>query len=139
MKRCTYKMLNFAIGSDMLIFASHIGTYEKLCVIFLKPYIEHTYTNYREALSIHKAVTLVLQKLALSQSDCNVANVFGVGRTIIFKYTKLVFKALADKNKLLYKYVTIPSSARLQQIKEGFLKSPKSLKCVVLRIILISS
>ena len=61
-----------------------------------------------------------LWKLAFGQRDRNVGYEFEVGRTIIFKYTRLVCKILADNDKLYYKYISIPSDARLQQIMKGF-------------------
>jgi hypothetical protein len=39
------------------------NTFVKLCDI-LKPYIEHQDTNYRDAVHVHKAVAMVLRKLA---------------------------------------------------------------------------
>ena len=66
-------------------------TFIKLCDV-LRPYIEHKDTHYRPTLSVEKVVALVLKRLAFGWSDRNVGNEFGVGRSTIFKYTKLVWK-----------------------------------------------
>lgn len=90
------------IVHDMEWYADFCMTYPtfmKLCDV-LRPYIEYKDTNYRPILSVEKVVALVLKKLAFGWSDRNVGNEFGVGRSTIFKYAKLVCKALGDRDKL---------------------------------------
>lgn len=57
-------------------------------------------------------VALVLKKLAFCWSDCNVGDGFEVRRASIFKYTRLVCKALANKDKLYSRYINIPNEAK---------------------------
>jgi hypothetical protein len=71
----------------------------KLCDI-LKPYIEHQDTNYRDAVSVQKAIAMVLHKLAYGLKNCIVRNKFGVGKSTVLKYLLLICNVLADKDKL---------------------------------------
>ena len=58
-------------------FRMKYSTFVKLCDL-LKPYIEHQYTNYRNAVPVQKAVAMVLHKLAYAGTNKNVRNMFGV-------------------------------------------------------------
>lgn len=51
--------------------------------------------------------------MAFGQSYRNVGNEFGVGRTTIFHYTRLVCKALVGKDNLYSRYIIILSGAIL--------------------------
>jgi hypothetical protein len=74
----------------------------KLCDI-LKPYIEHQDTNYRDAVSVQKAIAMVLHKLAYGLKNCIVRS-----------------NVLADKDKLYPQYISIPSGRRLKEVIRGF-------------------
>ena len=95
------------------------NTFVKLCDL-LKPYIGHQDTNYRDVVPVHKAVEMVLHKLAHAGTNRNVGNMFGVGKTTILKYLMLICNALADKDKLYPQFIAIPSGRRLKDIIRGF-------------------
>ena len=88
--KCTCKMPNFIIRTGILIFAWHVG-HMKICVIFC----------------IHSA-----WRYKFGQSNRNVGNEFRV-RRIAFKYVRLVFKVLADNDKLYSRFITFPNCTKL--------------------------
>jgi hypothetical protein len=51
--------------------------------------------------------------------NVDVGDIFACGGSIVYKYTLLIFHALADKNKLLRNYISIFSGARLQISLQG--------------------
>ena len=49
-----------------------------------------------------------------------VGEIFACGTSIVNKFTLLICHALADKDKLLKTYISLPSGARLANIIAGF-------------------
>ena len=89
-------------------------------VAVLRPYIQHQDTRYREALPITKAVAMVLHKLAKGLDNVEVGEIFACGSSTVYKYTLLICHALADKDKLLKTYISLPSGVRLANIIASF-------------------
>ena len=86
----------------------------------LRPYIQHQHTRYIEALLVTKAIAMVLHKLAKCLDDVEVDKIYACGSSIVYKYTLLICDALADEDKLLKTYISLPSGARLANIIAGF-------------------
>ena len=63
---------------------------------------------------------MVLHKLAYAETNWNVGNIFGVGKTTILKYLMFICNALADKDKLYLQFIAIPIGMRLKDIIRGF-------------------
>ena len=59
---------------------------------------------------------MVLHKLAKGLDNVEVGEIFACGSFTEYKYTLLICHALANKDKLLKNYITIPSGARLVNI-----------------------
>jgi hypothetical protein len=95
------------------------GTYLNL-VEELRPYMEQENTRFREAIPVMKSVAMVLYRLAKGYAPKDVADKFGVGTTTMHNYTHLMYSALADPDKLLKKYIQVPSGDRLRRIIARF-------------------
>jgi hypothetical protein len=73
----------------------------------------------RPQVEIKKIVTTVIYRLADGTSATHMAdwfNWFNVEASTMKKYVDIVCDALCDKNKMLNKYVSIPSGDRLQKL-----------------------
>ena len=63
---------------------------------------------------------MVLNKLAKGLNNVEVGEIFACGGSIMYKYILLVCHALADRDKLLKKNISIPTCARLANIIVDF-------------------
>jgi hypothetical protein len=95
------------------------GTYLNL-VEEIRPYMEKKNTCFREAIPVMKSVAMVLYRLAKGHAPKDVADKFGVSTTTVQNYTHLMCLALADPDKLLRKYIQVPSGDRLRRIIAKF-------------------
>jgi len=59
-------------------------------VELLRSYIQHQNTQYREALTVTKAVAMVLHKLAKDLDNVGVGEIFACGNFIVFKYSNIL-------------------------------------------------
>ena len=89
-------------------------------VELLRPYIRHQHTQYREEFFITKTIAKVLHKLAKGLDNVKVGKFFGCGSSTVYKFTLLICHTLADNDKLLEIYISIPSGARLVNIIAAF-------------------
>jgi hypothetical protein len=95
------------------------STYKEL-VEELTPYIKQQDTRWRKAINAHKAVAMVLFRLATGYAPKHVGRFYGVGGSIVIKYTNLIVDALSSADKLRNRYIYIPSTTQLKEIIAQF-------------------
>ena len=76
--------------------------------------------NYKDDVHVQKVVAMVLYKLAYAETNPNVQNMFGLGKTTVLKYLLLICNALADKHKSYAQFIIILTHVRLKDIIHGF-------------------
>jgi hypothetical protein len=91
------------------------STYEEL-VEELTPYIKQQDTKWRKAVNVHKAVAMVLFRLATGYAPKHVGRFYGVGGTTVIKYTNLIVDALASPDKLRNRHIYISSTTQLRKV-----------------------
>jgi len=90
----------------------------------LEPYLESTSIYFvRVLLEIRKAVGIVLYRLAHRITAEIKTDRFNVGASIVRKYMRIVLNALVSRDKVFGKYISVPSSARLDRIIAGYVES----------------
>jgi hypothetical protein len=95
------------------------STYEEL-VEELTPYIKQQDSRWRKAINAHKAVAMVLFRLATGYALKHVGRFYGVGGSTVIKYTNLIVDALSSADKLRNRYIYIPSTIQLKKIIAQF-------------------
>ena len=63
------------------------------------PYVEHRTTNYRATIEVHRAIAMVLNKLAFGYSIRHIANNYCVGQSTVWKYIFNVTEVLTNPKK----------------------------------------
>jgi hypothetical protein len=77
-------------------------------VDFLRPYIEHETTIYRNTVEVDRAIAMVFHKLAFGYSNRHVANNYCVRQNTVWKSTFIVIEVLADPRKLYSHFISVP-------------------------------
>lgn len=75
-------------------------------------------SRFREPIEPDRVVAMVLYRLAHGYAPEQVANLYGVGKSTLIFYTKLITRVLSQD--LYSKYISIPSGERLLQIINEF-------------------
>ena len=81
-------------------------TFKYLCRQ-LRPYIQHSNTRFRDAVSVEKRVAITLWTLASPVEYRTVGHLFGVGRSTVCEVVNETCKAIVDH--LLHQYIFFPS------------------------------
>jgi hypothetical protein len=102
--RMTFLLFNHLVSELMPFLQPKAVTFVRLCVL------------------VRKQIALVVYRLAHGISCSTMSNLYGVGESIIRKYTEVVFRILASRNGLLKHMYML-----LQHM--GFKKLLKNLGC----------
>ena len=84
----------------------------------LRPYIERQTTHLREAVSVEQRVAVTIWKLATNCEYRTLSNLFGLGISTVSSIVTETCQVIAEK--LLDKYVYIPTGDALKEIVTGF-------------------
>jgi hypothetical protein len=90
----------------------------------LEPYLKSIFIHFvRAPLEIRKVVSIVLYHLAYGITTKIIADRFNVGASTIRKYMRIALNALVSRDKLFGKYISVPSSVRLDRIIAWYVQS----------------